>query len=202
MNQQKGFANIVLIVLVVILTGIAGYFVLVKKPVSPTTETNQPQATTQTNTTSQDEMANWKTYTDSQNGYSLKYPGNWTVNASSNELFIRSPRANTEAYPYSILIQSYRSSYPIPRQAFEFLVLPQLRKDIDHQLQDINFNGYSAVSFFDLGIFESKNIVVVPNNIVHLVPQDGGAVKITYSTSTGNDSLTIDQIISTFKFTR
>jgi len=34
--NQKGFANIILIVLVVILAGAVGYFALVKKPVSPT----------------------------------------------------------------------------------------------------------------------------------------------------------------------
>jgi len=41
MNNQKGFVNIVLIVLVVILVGAVGYFALVKKSPTPTSE-NQP----------------------------------------------------------------------------------------------------------------------------------------------------------------
>ena len=41
MSNQKGFANIVLIVLVVILVGAVGYFALVKKSPTPTSE-NQP----------------------------------------------------------------------------------------------------------------------------------------------------------------
>ena len=39
MNKQKGFANIVLIVLVVILAGAVGYFALVKKSPTPVSET-------------------------------------------------------------------------------------------------------------------------------------------------------------------
>ena len=39
MNNQKGFANIVLMVLVVILAGAVGYFALVKKSPTPTNET-------------------------------------------------------------------------------------------------------------------------------------------------------------------
>lgn len=52
MNQQKGFANIVLIVLVVVLAGVVGYFVFVKKsePVSQQPTPIQSQADNSVNT--------------------------------------------------------------------------------------------------------------------------------------------------------
>ena len=75
MNQQKGFANITLVVLVVILVGVAGYFALVKKSEPVTQQTTTPLATTQTPTPQQpspppiNETARWQTYKTYQ--YSL-----------------------------------------------------------------------------------------------------------------------------------
>ena len=178
-NSLK-FSKPVIISLVIISILITSYFALAKYqswwPFDISTTQPSPLTTTSSNV-----AADWKTYTDPQNGYSFKSPADWTVSAHGNILFIRSPRANNETYPYSILISAYSSSYTTAGQAFEFLVLPHLRKDIDHQVKDINFNGYSAVYFYDLGMSESNNIVVVPNNIVHLVPQEGGTVEINYS---------------------
>lgn len=49
--NQKGFANILLIALVVVLVGVVGYFVLVKKSPEVVQQTNTPTPTTQTPTT-------------------------------------------------------------------------------------------------------------------------------------------------------
>ncbi|MDP3934608.1 MAG: hypothetical protein Q8Q46_00040 [Candidatus Giovannonibacteria bacterium] len=79
-NSQKGFANIVLIVLVVILAGAVGYFALVKKSPTPTSETQtsnnlSPQQTPPVNTTqtpppsSQTNNQGWKKYS----GASLEF---------------------------------------------------------------------------------------------------------------------------------
>ncbi len=78
--NQKGFANIVLIVLVVILAGAVGYFALVKKSPTPTNETQQinnlptqqtsPPSTTQTpSPSSQTNNPGWKKYS----GTSLEF---------------------------------------------------------------------------------------------------------------------------------
>jgi len=74
--NQKRFTNIVLIVLVVVLAIVAGYFVLVKKPISPTNTTSQ----------SQNETTDWKTYQNDKFGFSFKYPANLTaVSSGPNE---------------------------------------------------------------------------------------------------------------------
>jgi len=50
--NQKGYVNIILIVLVVILAGVVGYLTLIKKPTSPVTTNQTPPANTPTQQTS------------------------------------------------------------------------------------------------------------------------------------------------------
>ena len=84
--NNKGFTNIILIVLVVVFAGIAGYFALVKKqePVAQQT-TTPPPATTKTSTppaatpTPVDEIANWKIYHNEKYAFEVKYPPTFEV---------------------------------------------------------------------------------------------------------------------------
>src|SRR3989344_5398734 len=80
--NQKGFANIILVVVIVILVGAVGYFAFVKKsePVAqqPTPTPIQTKTSTPTPTT-KDETSSWKTYTNSSVGFSFKYPADWKV---------------------------------------------------------------------------------------------------------------------------
>jgi hypothetical protein len=78
--NQKGFANIILVVVIVVLVGAVGYFALIRKPSPIAQQSPTPTPTsTQTKTpaptpTPKDETANWKTYTNSRVDYSFKYP--------------------------------------------------------------------------------------------------------------------------------
>ena len=79
--NQKGFANIILIVVIVILLGAVGYFAFVKKsepvaqqPTPTPTQTNIPTPTPAPNKT-----ANWKTYNNTQYGFQFKYPPNLDI---------------------------------------------------------------------------------------------------------------------------
>ena len=75
--NQKGFANIILIVVIVILVGAVGYFAFVKKS-EPVAQQPTPSVTTQTPTSQQpsptpvSETANWKTYRSET--FEFKYP--------------------------------------------------------------------------------------------------------------------------------
>lgn len=84
-NNQKGFTNIVLIVLIMILAGTVGYFMLVKKSPTPTNETQttndlSSQQTPPVNTTktpppsSQTNNPGWKTFSNRQYGISISFP--------------------------------------------------------------------------------------------------------------------------------
>jgi hypothetical protein len=86
--NQKGFANIILVIIIVILAVAAGYFVLVKKSVTPK---NSPQ------TSQLSENANWKTYQNSKFGFVFKYPDEFvTVNADNFEQLLTDKNTTEE----------------------------------------------------------------------------------------------------------
>ena len=69
--NKKGFTNIALTVLIVVIVGVAGYFAFVKKSdqaSAPTQPNNQPTPALQ------DEIASWETYRNEKYGFELKYP--------------------------------------------------------------------------------------------------------------------------------
>jgi hypothetical protein len=79
--NQKGFANIILVVVIVVLVGVVGYFAFVKKsepvvqqPTPTPTQTKTPASPTPTPTS---QATNLKTYTNTQYGFELKYPNDW-----------------------------------------------------------------------------------------------------------------------------
>lgn len=85
MKNQKGFANIILVIIVVILVGAVGYFAFVKKsepvvqqPTPTPTQTNTPVSPTPT-PTPKDETSNWQSHSNMEIGFSFKYPQAWKV---------------------------------------------------------------------------------------------------------------------------
>lgn len=81
-NNQKGFANKVLIGVIIVILVVGVYFVLRKKS-EPVIQTNNSATTLIT----QNETANWKTYTNSQYGFELKYPQTWSVRITPDGFF-------------------------------------------------------------------------------------------------------------------
>lgn len=87
--NQKGYVNIILVIFVVILAGVVGYLVLIKKPALPTanqtqfTNTSLPQQTSPATSLTPtpkpeikpDKTTNWKIFQlTGYNGYEFKYP--------------------------------------------------------------------------------------------------------------------------------
>lgn len=99
MWTKKGFVNIILVVLVVILAGAAGYFAFVKKQTSPT-KTKQQKLNTQPTTQqmipaptssilSSSETAGWDTYANERYNFSISYPQNWQKTEEKFTPFLR-----------------------------------------------------------------------------------------------------------------
>lgn len=120
MNQQKGFANIVLIVLVVIIAGVAGYFALVKKSPEVAQQTNTPTPTP----TPKEETAGWKTYTNTKFEFMVMYPKDWRapeyfggVNTPGNNTY---KVENTTAYEYVFtFVPSRIDDFPVIVTVYE-----------------------------------------------------------------------------------
>ena len=81
--NQKGFINVFLIILVIALVGVVGYFVFVKKsevvtyqtPISQTTPPTSTQVTNnQPTPKSANQTTDWKTYRDDKLKYEFRYP--------------------------------------------------------------------------------------------------------------------------------
>lgn len=69
--NQKGFTNIVLIVVIAILVGAGGYFAFVKK--------SEPVSQQQLSPATVNETAGWKTYKNDTYNFEVKYPENVTL---------------------------------------------------------------------------------------------------------------------------
>ncbi|OGI60500.1 hypothetical protein A2641_03125 [Candidatus Nomurabacteria bacterium RIFCSPHIGHO2_01_FULL_37_25] len=89
--NQKGFVNIVLIVVIVTVTAIGGYFAFVKKlrPIAqqptqtpiqtPTVSPTSPQTKPVTTTVQNPVVNKWKTFQNSRFAFQFEYPTEWSV---------------------------------------------------------------------------------------------------------------------------
>jgi len=129
--NQKGFANIILISVIVILVGATGYFVFVKKsePIAQQPTPNQTKTPVSPAPTPTSKPTNLKTYTNTQYGFEFMYPpelkGNTTgdqftgsVGSSSVNLLVsvvnnKNPDSNTMTFTSrtinGIQVQEYSS---------------------------------------------------------------------------------------------
>jgi len=109
--MQKGFASILILVGILVITIVAGgvyYFgksqVSKPQPSNPPVVSQTPQPTITTQPTSiPDETANWKTYINKKYGFSVKYPATWYSNDCGDEDLLlldpsKTPICETEPY--------------------------------------------------------------------------------------------------------
>ena len=90
--DRQGFTNILVIILVVAVAAVAGYFVLVEKLLAPviTEQPEQQQAVPSVtddaspSVSPPDATANWKTYRNEEYGFEFEYPNNWYYDVSSD----------------------------------------------------------------------------------------------------------------------
>lgn len=78
--MQKGFAPILILVGILIIMVVAGGAFYFGRQTTPKPQTQNPVVTsTPQPSPSPDETSNWKTYTNTKNGYSFKYPSDWSI---------------------------------------------------------------------------------------------------------------------------
>lgn len=183
-----------IVILILVLAGV-GYYGYQKYKAKSGLSPKQVGQKQNNQQKSEIDTSNWKTYRNEEYRFDFKYPRNWTISDFNSSGFdggiaIRSLNSSTEAYPFAISISYKFGNYKNPIEAFETDILPTLRKDMDHEIRDTKFNGYNAVFFTDLGITDTKNIVIVQGTYM---------IEISYM-SDQRDTVYTDQILSTFKF--
>lgn len=201
--MQKGFSFIVLIIiLAIVATAGAGGYVAYKHffPSNFKTQTQQQEAA---------QTANWKTYTNSQYGFEFQYPANYTVAAPEKGLYAAN-NANiiAEMYgePDSIFITYVKSSILDESSAKygpEHIWFDQntntwtsdivSQADGHNMISDITFHTGSGDTYFKdhHGVYSNDIFPLSHNSFIILSVADSGP---------GVDAM--DQILSTFKFTK
>lgn len=126
-SKQTGyFLPAIVAVIVLVIISVGGYF-LYQKQIKPTPTPQQTSQPTPSPTdasgapTGAAETANWKTYTNTDYNYQLKYPPTWKIETPSNTSGIGKPTVyvnivsdiqfkNECCFPYSIGINVYEKS--------------------------------------------------------------------------------------------
>ena len=224
--NQKGFANIALIALVVILAGVAGYFALVKKSEPVIQQTTPPPTTTQTPTPQQpspapiNETTSWKTYTG--NAQSLSFEFNLPTDFSLGK-----HQELTTNYQY--YLDSFTSQSKI-NQYFSVLITPVAEiRERNRVLSDGKDNSQEPITLGNIiaeshkyntylakvvnkGETTGRGIPAIRQEITIVADSSGG---IRISTFLLKDDMLIElsvpktfdetlyrQILSTFRFTK
>lgn len=196
--RQKGFAILPLIIVIVVIIGVAGYFVYQKKsalaPVVEVSQTNQ--AVTSTTNQSVDKTAVWQTYTNKQYGFEFTYPKDVTVQIGK---YVPVGGTNWQLGPNWPVLEGVITGGKIQTQEYF----------------EISLRVYPAVSNLEGGIeipSSYKKLTGSPDG--SLVFSDGKNVRaysqnsqyafeLSYSNLENEKSnQTLNQIISTFKFTK
>lgn len=92
--MQKGFSWLIILIIGLLLIGggVAGYIILSKPkfPIyaSPLPVITSDQPSPEPQASSVDETAAWKTYTNTKQGYSIKYPSDKFINCSKDDFFL------------------------------------------------------------------------------------------------------------------
>ena len=188
-SSRSGFASIALVLVGIVILALGAYFVW-QKNLSGTTAppvASQPVP---------DETANWKTYTNTQYGFEVKYPPDWKIaeTKSSSEVHIKSPSNNQP--DISIFVPDgirVPSGCPFNTHEIECKILTN--KNGTSYIREISTGQLQLDKQQQLnGFFESSKLSV--QFLALLTDENGNATPRSQKTVE-----VFDQILLTFKFT-
>jgi hypothetical protein len=171
----------VLGITVIILVGVVGYVAPGKYPTNPGSnlENTAPRSAKQfwsfyhSQRRATDERADeWKSYTNSKYGFSLKYPKNWFVQEVSPELIGFCPtrgglpcRQSAGGFNANILIEVYEN--PKELKVREYLFVERYGK-LPENLKELIINGYPAIRLGPEGTCEATVYLAKDNYVYKL----------------------------------
>jgi len=204
-SNQKGFAHVTLVLIFVIL-GVGGLSYLAYKNgqiISRYEKYIVPSPTPSIN----EEISNWKIYTDSEYGYSIRYPGDWGIekacmggHANDTYVCLKSQDLETSAVPSVIqgqlvTIAPKGSSYFAGENSPPSDYCKENTIDKVRSCSEISIDNTKAIKkVFDNYPF--VDVVIIENNTISFI------VRLQYSDELekGQEFAVFDQILSTFRF--
>lgn len=150
--NQKGFAPIIILFIVLVLGGIVGGMVYSRS------KTNQATSVYPQPTTSQsDQTANWKTYANTRYGYSIRYPPEWSLreeNTDGTLVMLSKPAGFIEFQnEYAFFLDQGQTLENYLKQTPGFSNL--------NLVKEVNLNG-NTVFIFSGGIEDTTQIFISP----------------------------------------
>lgn len=195
--MQKGFTPILIVLLIVVVVGGAVYYLGMSRnsvPVTqPTPQTANSQPTQVTESTSSADITNWKTYTNTSVGYSIKHPP---------QLQIKEFKDSTNNMISTVTF--LREGIKEEDQLQGFTVYYRIGIDWNESdLADATINGYQAKKALYMG---TPKGYTADYWIFSPIEPDQKVVRISFSTFHDEDPYKQEyfeiflKILSTFKF--
>ncbi len=217
--MQKGFAPILIVILIAIIVG--GYLIykyvgfcgsncIDESKVFPADsaslikQTPQPIATPQVASVL-DETANWKTYRDQQIRFELQYPSEMILPRSNCDTFVL-PASDNERKQVENLKKSGQE-IALTITGLEFAVCEMsnpkelsLKEFAEQHSPQFNFTEFNVSDQVGLKL-ESK---AAGKNVgeIFVISPDNSIIRIWYRYTLNKDEEIVNQILSTFKFTQ
>jgi len=151
-----------------------------------------------------DETEDWKTYTSSKDGFSLKYPKDWLDNACEEELAFLSPTKGTLGICQSEFGGMVNIGYT-PDFKYEDYISQQPFVDLSSlnngKREETTVAGKRAIKISGTYKEDSFTLKKDAQKILYLIEHKNGFLSINYYSEPawGDYSKTFEQIISTLK---
>jgi len=200
-NLNKGFAMPLIIAIIAVLIG-GGVYFYSKKAQAPGQEQNKNAA----GNTTADPTAGWKTYTNEKYGFEFKYPQNFTINSEGETV------ASVIPHQAWLTLQRDNSGDAIEMNLTENTTVDVNATQIDGKdgvkikTSQIIIGGKKGLTY-NTG-YEAVYVVGM------IVPINGNKLQISFSSTKtsywenrvesflSDETTTINQVLSTFKFTK
>ncbi|MBA3733015.1 hypothetical protein H0W91_01420 [Patescibacteria group bacterium] len=178
-NSQKGFTNIILIVVIVAIVAVGGYFVLSKK--SHQISNNLVPTT-----------ANLQTYKNNNYNFELKYPNNYSLIENKTGILISSSQSCQKT------LGTGGGQWPKDCFVYELLIQKNKIEGGSAHTPSTKVAGYSSEKFeIDGGMYDNLNQIYIQF-------EKGGIWYISYVSYHSENKITAEnllhEILSTFIF--
>lgn len=220
--QCRGLATIwvvIIVIIALILGGVGGYYYLKNQekdiaavPIITSTITPSATSSSATTTVPTDKTADWKTYTNNEFGYFLKYPKDYRLSDQCYDSKT-GKKIDYELMPKWLVIidNNMDANFPFCESDFNAMDLV-----VRGNKSEININETMENSDTDIesevminGINWAKQIMTEPSDFDGSYTTEfntnhngrGYTISVKNTDSAGNHDATVDKIIETFEFT-
>lgn len=218
-KSARGFVQIIIAVIFALAIG-AGAMLAYQK-FSQKTPSPSPTPTTSTPTTKEspaasDETTDWKTYTNTQNSYSLNYPTVWAVKVENSPIDTVTTKTQIESKDYVVGQPDMGGGFiPGAKSGARLEIYVSRNPNFKSYEEFKNFEETKSTEF-GLNYFTSQEEITI-NNLKAVKKIGGkpylgeqsyaytfykGTIYKIYLTSSVDQQSKFSQILSTFKFTQ